>query len=92
MALLVFLQFLYLTFPSTLPHLGSETSIFSGAKIQLFYRLANQMRSSWEKIHDVERNLKKYGERTDAWMVNRRMHFCLKKIKADMLENCPLIV
>ena len=31
MALLVFLQFLYLTFPSTLPHLESETSVFSGA-------------------------------------------------------------
>ena len=50
------------------------------------------MRSLWEKIHDVERNLKKYGEGTDTWVVNRRMHFSLKKIEADMLETCPLIV
>ncbi|XP_043308679.1 tripartite motif-containing protein 43B-like [Cervus canadensis] len=31
-------------------------------------KLANQMRSLWEKIQDVERNLKKYDERADAWM------------------------
>ncbi|KAB0365714.1 hypothetical protein FD754_009870 [Muntiacus muntjak] len=31
-------------------------------------KLANQMRSLWEKIQDVERNLKKYGEQADAWM------------------------
>ena len=50
------------------------------------------MRSLWAKIQDVERNLKKYGEKTDAWMVNRRMHFSLKKIKVAILETCPLIV
>ena len=49
------------------------------------------MRSLWEKIQDVERNLKKYDERADAWMVNRRMHFSLKKFEAYMLETCPLI-
>ncbi|XP_070313498.1 tripartite motif-containing protein 43B-like [Odocoileus virginianus] len=31
-------------------------------------KLANQMRSLWEKIQDVERNLKKCDERADAWM------------------------
>lgn len=51
MALLVFLQFLYLTFPSTLPHLESETSVFSGAKIQFFYR------RSWQTKWDL------YGKR-----------------------------
>uniref|UniRef100_A0A8C6DCY3 Tripartite motif-containing protein 43-like n=1 Tax=Moschus moschiferus TaxID=68415 RepID=A0A8C6DCY3_MOSMO len=52
-------------------------------------KLANQIRSFWEKIQDVERNLRKLGEGTDAWMVNRRMNFSLKKIAADMEKITP---
>ncbi|KAJ8798402.1 hypothetical protein J1605_001527 [Eschrichtius robustus] len=31
-------------------------------------KLANQMRSLWEKIQEIERNLKKDGRGTDPWM------------------------
>ena len=50
------------------------------------------MRSLWEKIQEIERNLKKDGRGTDPWMVSMRMYFSLKQVEADMLETYPLII
>lgn len=72
-----------------MPCLGSETSVFLALKsIILQEKLANQMRSLWEKI-PMLKETSKYGEGTDTWVVNRRMHFSLKKIEADMLKLVP---
>lgn len=49
------------------------------------------MRSLWEKIQEIERNLKKNGRGTDPWMVSMRMYFSLRQVEADMLETCPWI-
>lgn len=47
------------------------------------------MRSLWEKIQEIERNLKKNGRGTDPSMVSMRMYFSLKQVEADMLETYP---
>ena len=60
--------------------------------ILLQEKLANQMRSLWEKIQETERNLKKNCRGTDPWMVSRRTYFSEKSRLRQTVRNLSLIM